>query len=218
MFFFFLQIYLVIIFIRVFDEEKNYSTGYDRGRLWLIVLSIFLSKSQYFWSIRKITDFVNSLFGKIFNCYKAVNAFFFFFGWKKNDKSNYSEARIGKRVALTRSILQRFIWRRWSETTIKINCSNNGDLVADESAYRSKKRRSRHHVIEDRRKILRSSMKPFFDISILRTNFYVVYLIRTCSSLRDRCRVGIKITFSSFTYIYSIVRVEKLQVFSNLNC
>lgn len=47
------------------------------------ILSIFLSKSRCFF-IRKITDFVNNLLEK----YLLVIPRFFFFGWKKNDKSN----------------------------------------------------------------------------------------------------------------------------------
>lgn len=48
------------------------------------ILSIFLSKSRYFF-IRKITDFVNNLLEKYLF---VIPHFFFFFGWKKNDKSN----------------------------------------------------------------------------------------------------------------------------------
>lgn len=98
------------------------------------ILSIFLSKSRYFF-IRKITDFVNNLLEK----YLFVIPRFFFFldGRRMINRTNSETRRIGKRVALTRSILRRFNWRRTPETTIKINCSNNGDLVADESAYRS---------------------------------------------------------------------------------
>lgn len=101
---------LVIISIRVFDEKKNYSNRYaDRQRRIVIdILSIFLSKLQYFRSIfftRKVTDFVNNLLEK----YLSVIPRFFFFVWKKNDKLNYSEARrIGKRVALTRSNITTF--------------------------------------------------------------------------------------------------------------
>lgn len=67
--FFFLQIYLVIIFIRVFDEEKNYSTGYDTTEEdcdWLFCQYFYPSRNifdRYFF-IRKITDFVNSLLEK----------------------------------------------------------------------------------------------------------------------------------------------------------
>lgn len=71
-----------------------------------------------------------------------------------------STVRIGKRVALTRSILRRFNWRRIPETTIKINCSNNGDLVADESAYQ--KVTIETLVIEERRKFLR--LMKFFSM------------------------------------------------------
>lgn len=82
------------------------------------------------------------------------------------NRTNSEARRIGKRVALTRSILRRFNWRRTPETTIKINCSNNGDLVADESAYRS--------TIETRDWTPKKNSpfnEIFFDISILQTNF-----------------------------------------------
>lgn len=86
MFFFFFtdisrHILLVIISIRVFDEKKNYSNRYaDRQRRIVIdILSIFLSKLQYFGSIfftRKITDFVNNLLEKYLS---VIPRFFFFF-------------------------------------------------------------------------------------------------------------------------------------------